>query len=236
MNVSPQKHVVTDYTGDQFPHICLVTVVENSPLMTGHTFAEKDTMMIRIGEEANLRNIRVKVLKSCKMQYKVSGDSFYVKMSNLMFQGWTIHSLCCRENDDTLIIPTRAMYISEKSLRSPFTGEWLCHLLCSHLETCPGMSYVHMTGLLANHVHTELISDNLLQEVRDWAKLQLFGNADNNVQYCEAVKAAIIGMETRCGSKMGNNSIKRCGGRTCGISQHRHTTSRHHGDGNVNTI
>jgi len=87
MNVSPQKQVVPDYTGDQFPHIHLMTVVENSPLMTGHTFADKDTMMIRIGEEANLCNIRVKVLKSCKMQYEVSGDSFYVKVSNLMFQG-----------------------------------------------------------------------------------------------------------------------------------------------------
>ncbi len=85
MNVSPQKQVVMDHTGDQFPHIRLTNVVENSPLMTGHTFAEKDTMMIRIGEEANLRNIRVKVLKSCKMQYEVSGDSFYAKVSNLVF-------------------------------------------------------------------------------------------------------------------------------------------------------
>jgi hypothetical protein len=45
-----------------------------------------------------------------------------------------------------------------------------------------------------NHVHTELVSDNLLEEARDLAKLQLFGNADNNVQYCKAVKAAIIEM------------------------------------------
>ncbi len=60
------------------------------------------------------------------------------------------------------------------------------------------MSYVHMRGLLANHVHTKLITDNLLQEARDWAKLQLFENADNNVQYCEAVKAAIIEMGHSC--------------------------------------
>ncbi len=72
------------------------------------------------------------------------------------------------------------------------------HLLRSHLETCPGMSYVHMGGLLTNYAHTELISDNLLQEARDWAKLQLFGNADNNVQYCEAVRAAIIAMGHSC--------------------------------------
>ena len=90
------------------------------------------------------------------------------------------------------------MYLSKKSLRCPFTGEWLGHLLRSPLETCPGMSYVHMRGLLANHVHTELITDNLLQEARDWAKLQLFGNANNNVQYCEAVKAVIIGMGHLC--------------------------------------
>ena len=45
-----------------------MNVVKNLLLMQGHTFAKKDTMMIRIGEEANLCNIRVKVLKSCKMQ------------------------------------------------------------------------------------------------------------------------------------------------------------------------
>jgi hypothetical protein len=198
MNVSPQKQVLTGHTGDQFPHIRLMAVAENYPLMKGHTFSEKDTMMKRIGEEANLHNIKVKVLKSCKMQYEVAGDSFYVKVSNLMFEGWTIHSLCFRENDDNLIIPTRAMYISEKSLQSPFTEEWLGHLLRSHLETCPGMSYSHMRSLLSNHVHTELITNNLLQEARDWEKLQLFGNADDNVQYCEAVKAAIIGMDHSC--------------------------------------
>jgi hypothetical protein len=198
MDVLPQKIALKDHTGDQIPHIRLMTVVENCPLLACHTFAEKDTVMIRIGEEANLRNIRVKVLKSCQMQYEVAGNSFYAKASNLMFQGWTIHSLCCRDNDDTLIIPTRAMYLSKKALRSPFTGQWLGHIFRSHLETCPGMSYVHMRGLLANHVHTDLITDNLLQEARDWVKLQLFGNADNNVQYCEAVKAAIIEMGHLC--------------------------------------
>ncbi len=144
-----------------------MTVVKNCPLLAGHTFAKKETLMIHIGEEANLCNIRVKVLKSFLMQYEVAGDSFYVKAPNLMFQRWTIHSLCCRDNDDTLIIPTRTMYLSEKALRSPFTDQWLGHILHSHLETCPGMLYVHMRGLLANHVHTELITDNLLQEARD---------------------------------------------------------------------
>ncbi len=86
MDVLPQKQVVKDHTGNQFPHIRLMSGVKNCPLMAGHTFAKKETMMLRIGEEANLCNIRVKVLKSCQMQYEVAGDSFYVKASNLMFQ------------------------------------------------------------------------------------------------------------------------------------------------------
>jgi hypothetical protein len=32
MDVLPQKQVVKDHTGDQFPHISLMIVVENSPL------------------------------------------------------------------------------------------------------------------------------------------------------------------------------------------------------------
>jgi hypothetical protein len=115
MNVSTQKQVVTDHTGDQFSHIRLMSVIENLPLLPP-PLAKRDTMMLCFGEEVNLHNIRVKVLKSCKMQYEVAGDLFYIKVSNLMFQGWTIYSLCCRENDDTLNIPTHAMYLSKKSL------------------------------------------------------------------------------------------------------------------------
>jgi len=75
MNISPQKQgVLTGHTGDQFPHIRLMAVVENYPLMKDHTFSEKNTVMLRIGEEVNLRNIKVKVLKSCKMHYEVAGE------------------------------------------------------------------------------------------------------------------------------------------------------------------
>jgi hypothetical protein len=55
-----------------------------------------------------------------------------------------------------------------------------------------------MRGLLSNYVNTDLITDNLLQEARDWAKLQLFGTPDDNVQYCKAVKAAIVEMGHSC--------------------------------------
>ncbi len=69
------------------------------------------------------------------MQYEVAGDNFYVKASNLVHEGWKVHTCVCRENDDTLQIPQRVMFIPEKSLRSPFSGKWISYILWLHLET-----------------------------------------------------------------------------------------------------
>jgi hypothetical protein len=63
MNVSPQKQVVTNHTENQFPHIHLMNVVENLPLLPDHIFAKKDTMILCIGEKVNLCNIRVQQLQ-----------------------------------------------------------------------------------------------------------------------------------------------------------------------------
>jgi hypothetical protein len=42
MNMSPQKEKqMTEYTGDQYPHIRLINFVEQNRLMTGHTFAKR---------------------------------------------------------------------------------------------------------------------------------------------------------------------------------------------------
>ncbi len=87
------------------------------------------------------QDIKTKVMKSCKMQYVVAGDRFYVKASHLIYERWKVHTCICRENDNALCIPMRAMYINKRSLRSPFTGKWIGHILRSHLETMPGVNY-----------------------------------------------------------------------------------------------
>ena len=67
-----------------------------------------------------------------------------------------------------------------------------------HLETTPGLSYVHLRGLLVNYARLDLISDNVLQQSWDWAKFQLFGDPKSNVKYCEGVREAIVGMGHSC--------------------------------------
>jgi len=129
MNSTPQKEHNSEYTGDLSPHIRVMSVVEHRRLMQGHTFPNKDILMIRIAEEANYRNIKVKVLKSCSMQYEVGGDMFYVKASHRLKEGWKVSACICRDSDDLLLIPERARFILEKSMRYPFTGKWIGHIL-----------------------------------------------------------------------------------------------------------
>jgi hypothetical protein len=165
-------------------------VVERLPLMASHTFAEKDTLQIRIGEVANLRNIKVKVTKSCKVEYKVAGETYYAKASNLMHEGWKVHTCICRENNNTLEIPQRVLFIPIPEVSIYIYRKML--IIRSHLVTCQGMLYIHMRS------HGHLITDNILQEARDFAKNDLFGDTDHNVLYSESIHDAIIAMGHSC--------------------------------------
>jgi hypothetical protein len=169
------------YTGDETKKIRLMAIVESSPLKIGHSFKNKTELMLRIAEEANLCNIRATVQKSCSLKYEVAGPQFFVAASN-----------------NTLLVPNRGYNFSEKSLQSPFTGVWLDNILLPHLELCPGMSYLHMLGLLVDYAMTDLVTDNLLQQARNWAKFKLFGSPKNNVMYCEAVREAIVSNGHSC--------------------------------------
>ncbi len=186
------------YTGDETKKIRLMAIVESSPLEVGHSFKNKPELMLHIAEEANLRNIRVTVQKSCTMKYEVAGPQFFVAASNSA-NGWIVRIKCCREDDGTLLIPTQGYHYSEKSLRSPFTGLWLGNILLPHLELCPGMSYLNMRGLLVDYAMTDLVTDNLLQQARNWAKFKLFGSPENNMMYCcEAIREAIVSNGHSC--------------------------------------
>ncbi len=54
-----------------------MAIVDRYPLEKGHTCQLKETLQIRIAEEANLQNIKVKVVKSCNVTYEVVGPNFH---------------------------------------------------------------------------------------------------------------------------------------------------------------
>ncbi len=47
--------------------------VSNSPLLEGHTFPDKETLLMRVAEEANLYGVWIKIVRSDGLQVDVRG-------------------------------------------------------------------------------------------------------------------------------------------------------------------
>ena len=76
--------------------------------------------MICIAEEANLRHLKVTVMKSSYISYVVGGSNFYVASSFRKDAGWLVTVACCQEEDEVLSIPPNAHYFDKGKLRLPF--------------------------------------------------------------------------------------------------------------------
>jgi hypothetical protein len=73
ITTSTQRHQMYSYLGDQTPSTRLMLVNEAHPLVAGQTFQHKETLQIGIAEEANLCNIKVKIVRSSHITYFVRG-------------------------------------------------------------------------------------------------------------------------------------------------------------------
>jgi hypothetical protein len=65
-------------TGDPNKMVRPMEYVESHRLLKGHTFQLKETLQIRIAEEANLCLIKVKTLRSNSKNLIVAGMNFYL--------------------------------------------------------------------------------------------------------------------------------------------------------------
>ena len=97
---------ILHYSGDCTPMLRMMTEVQQRRLMVGDSFQAKDTLRMRIAEEANLRNKEITIVRSDAMQLVVVGVDFYVKANNTERRGWVVTTAICREGDG--IVPTNA--------------------------------------------------------------------------------------------------------------------------------
>jgi len=139
---SPSRAQLRNYSGDQSPTIRLMMLVESQRLLPGHLFRSKETLMIRIAEEANLRHLKVTVMKSSYLAYVVGGPNFYVALTFRKDAGWLVRVACCCEEDEVLSIPPNAHYFDEGKLRLPFRAKWISYLLRKTVAIVPGQVIV----------------------------------------------------------------------------------------------
>ena len=68
---------------------------------------------------------------------------------------------------------------------------WVSHVLQNAVEDTPGLPYQMMCKKLKPYFNAYMLTNNVLQEARDTAKEDLFGDPDDNVQYAYAIAKAI---------------------------------------------
>jgi len=62
-----------DYTGVTVDRIQLMTLVEEAPMKVGHTYPNKEVVLIRISEEANQSGSMVTIARSCSKRVIATG-------------------------------------------------------------------------------------------------------------------------------------------------------------------
>jgi hypothetical protein len=194
----PQRGQRISYGGDQTPSIRLMMVVESHSLVAGQTFEHKETLLICIAEEANLGNIKVKIVRDSHVTYIVGGYNFYVAIGYQIQTRWLVRVACCQEDNDMLRIPLTVQYFDERQLCNPFSGKWVGYLLCSTIKDSPGPTYCVMSEVIQDYVNPYVVAKNILQNAHNHAKADLFGKPDDNIRYAYAVQQAIQDMGHVC--------------------------------------
>jgi hypothetical protein len=167
---SPQKSQAGNFNGDPNEMVRQMEYVESHCLKKGHTFQLKETLQIRIAEEANLCLIKVKTIRSDSMNLIVAGRNFYVSATYSVQYGWQVTKACCRFGDDFSIIPQKHVVMEDKGLRPPFKSKWVGHVLRNAVEDTPGLTYQMLRKILKPFINEYELTNNVLQEARDTAK------------------------------------------------------------------
>jgi hypothetical protein len=68
--------------------------VEYHRLLQDHTFQLKETLQLCIAEEVNLRQLKVKTIRSDHNNIIVAGSIFYIYGTYSVHSGWMVRNAC----------------------------------------------------------------------------------------------------------------------------------------------
>ncbi|KAL3772055.1 hypothetical protein ACHAWU_008077 [Discostella pseudostelligera] len=210
--------VVDNFKGDTTEHLRLMSIVDEKPLLKAHTFPDKNTLWLRIAEEANRRRLYVQADRSDHSNLVVFGDDFYVSSTFTVGEGWKVHIAAVREGDEDMNSRTKELIRAcnaraeqrrrglpkadeddvtndkEKNPRTPYTMQWVADLLKPSIKNTPNMSYDQFREVLKPYGHAYAFTDSILQDAKRKAKLDLFGSAEKNVTYANGVVSEMIAL------------------------------------------
>jgi hypothetical protein len=188
-----KQRAYVSVSGDQSEQLRPMTEVEKYRLTEGQIFQNKDILQLRIGEEANLRGICIRVARSSNSILTVVGIDFYVHASVYENSGWHVHQAICRESDDHFKIPLKdvvdpEIVVAKKGyLRIPIKAKFLVAIIKDAVSENPGITYQTIREIMKPYAKEYTLTEIILQDGRDLAKMLLFGYANDNVKYADGV-------------------------------------------------
>ena len=127
------------------------------------------------------------------MNLTVVGINFYVHATVYEHVGWCIHATVCRESNNILNIPPRdrvdsSVVATQKGyLRIPIKAKMIVPIIREAVADNPGITYKSIRENMNSYAKEFTLTDSIVQDRKDLAKTELFGNADDNVKYAKGV-------------------------------------------------
>jgi hypothetical protein len=164
--------------------------VQKGRLEVNHTFPDKNILLMRVAEEANVRGVNLFCARSDLCEYTCTGSRFCVKANHTKQNGWTVSVANVRECDEFGPAALHVDTVSDR-LTSPFRTKWIVPLILPIILESPAISNENLRAALSSYGKEHALTDSILQEARTEAKAQLFGVAEDNVKFAEGMKSEL---------------------------------------------
>jgi hypothetical protein len=158
--VKTLAEVELDWTGVCTSTLRTINEVENGTcLAVGQTFPNRDLIVLRTTEEANLRGIYMTILKSSKFTFCSSGIGFYVSATNSESSRWKISKCISREGDTGVDVLANVASTG----RSPIRAQWLIPIIQSTIAEAPMASNMMLRAILTSYAKESFLTDGIIQ-------------------------------------------------------------------------
>jgi hypothetical protein len=122
-----EEYIPESYSGCLSPFLRPMADVQKGRLEVHHTFPDKNMLLMRVAEEANLRGVNIFSARSDLREYTCTGSQYCVRANHTEQNGWTVSVADVRECDTSGPAALPVVTGSEK-ITSPFRTKWIVTL------------------------------------------------------------------------------------------------------------
>jgi hypothetical protein len=179
-----------DYTGDVTPTLRPMAQVINFHLKMGHTFPDRDLVVLRIAEEETYCGILFQTEKSDELKLYCRGpDGFLVYATNSDY-GWTVtRCSVLKRSDNAVGSPISTPHNLPRTIsRSPYKVSMVVPLIAKIIAETPMALNKVLCQVLELFGKQYCFTEAIIQGARSKACKLIFGDADDNVGYVFFVK------------------------------------------------